>query len=216
VLDLGCGSARLLARLATGRPDITITGVDLSGPMLTLGQTHLSQAGVAERVRLHRADITSIPDELMDGASAVSCSLTLHHLPSTSTATACLKELARARARYGSAIWVFDFCRLRDERIWPVIFRPLGGKDRRFGADAINSERAAFTEAEVRSMLAAADLRLHAARTRPLPVFQAHWAPHVEAHTPNAAHYAGGRLSRRARLLGSALRLSFTGSAGSS
>ncbi len=34
LLDLGCGSRRLLARLAHGRPDARIVGVDLSAPQL--------------------------------------------------------------------------------------------------------------------------------------------------------------------------------------
>src|SRR4051794_19808609 len=81
LLDLGCGSARLLVRLAAARPDITITGVDLSPAMLELGEVNTARARVAERVRLVEADITTVPPVLLDDADAVSCSLTLHHLP---------------------------------------------------------------------------------------------------------------------------------------
>ena len=37
VVDLGCGSGRLLERLANGRPDARIIGFDLSDPMLETG-----------------------------------------------------------------------------------------------------------------------------------------------------------------------------------
>src|SRR4051812_37682482 len=183
LLDLGCGSARLLVRLAAARPDVTITGVDLSAAMLELGEVNIARAAVADRVRLVQGDITAVPDALLGDADAASCSLTLHHLPDATAAVRCLHQLARARAQRGSAIWLFDFCRLSDARIWPLVFRALGGGDGRFRADAVNSECAAFTTAEMRSMLDATGLRLHGATTRLLPVFQAHWAPRAGAGT---------------------------------
>jgi ubiquinone/menaquinone biosynthesis C-methylase UbiE len=206
LLDLGCASASLLVRLATARPDVTITGVDLSEAMLELGEANIARAGVGDRVRLLQADVTSVPAALLDDAGAVSCSLTLHHLPDAARATRCLRQLARVRARRGSAIWIFDFCRLRDERIWPIVFRSLGGGRGQFRADAVNSERAAFTAAEMRSMLEATGLRLHEATTRPLPVFQAHWASQATAETPAVPRYLGARRPARARLLEWALR----------
>src|SRR4051812_37876019 len=68
LLDLGCGSARLLVRLAAGRPDLTITGVDLSAAMLELGEANAARAGVADRLRLAQADITTAPPSLFDQA----------------------------------------------------------------------------------------------------------------------------------------------------
>jgi arsenite methyltransferase len=50
LIDLGCGSGRLLAHLAHGRPDARIVGLDLSEPMLEAGRRLHDQEGLAERV----------------------------------------------------------------------------------------------------------------------------------------------------------------------
>src|SRR5438132_11402663 len=52
LLDLGCGSGRLLARLAHGRPDIRVIGIDLSEPMLETGRQLLEREGLNDRVEL--------------------------------------------------------------------------------------------------------------------------------------------------------------------
>src|SRR3954453_1119630 len=127
LLDLGCGSARLLVRLAAARPDVTITGVDLSAAMLELGEVNIARAAVADRVRLVRGDITAVPHALLGDADAASCSLTPHHLPAATAALPGLPPAAPARATLGSAFWLFGFCRLSDARIWPLVFRALGG-----------------------------------------------------------------------------------------
>jgi SAM-dependent methyltransferase len=209
VLDLGCGSARLLARLAIGRPDVVITGVDLSGSMLALGEMALREAGVADRVDLVRADITDLPDEVIGRPSVVSCSLTLHHLGDGGAARACLRELSRARARADGGVWIFDFARLGGRRAWPVLLRMLGAGSDRFRLDAINSERAAFTQPELGSMLAASGLSLRAGRTRPLPVFQAHWAGGAGTRTSTPPAYRPTALPRGGRLRAQALRRAF-------
>src|SRR5919206_1503041 len=54
VLDLGCGSGRLLARLAPGPPDARLIGLDLSDPMLETGRGMLEREGLGERVELRR------------------------------------------------------------------------------------------------------------------------------------------------------------------
>src|SRR2546421_479951 len=53
LLDLGCGSARLLARLARGRPDAHLVGLDLSEPMLQAGRRLLARDAVPGAAFLH-------------------------------------------------------------------------------------------------------------------------------------------------------------------
>ena len=48
-LDLGTGPAQIPIFLAQRCPEIRITGIDLSVNMLTLGEQHVAEAGLADR-----------------------------------------------------------------------------------------------------------------------------------------------------------------------
>jgi hypothetical protein len=149
--------------------------MELSGPMIELAERNVAAAGFSARIELKQGDVTSLPDAIE--AEAVSSSLTVHHLPDVAAAISCLRGIARLRARCGSAVWLFDLARLSRPWLWHTVIRATGGREKEFRADAIRSERAAFTVDELRALLDVAELRLHSARTRPLPLFQAHWAP---------------------------------------
>lgn len=153
VVDLGCGSGRLLARLARGRPDARIVGLDLSEPMLETGRRLLDQEGLADRVELRRGDITTFDSELPEQPDVVSCNFALHQLPSEELAGRCLEAIARARERTGCGVWIFDFARLRHPRTWPAMTSILVMPGRVIREDAIASERAAFTLAELTTLM---------------------------------------------------------------
>ena len=59
LLELGCGTGRLLVPLA--RAGYTVTGVDLSPDMLGLAEAKVTAAGVAERVTLLQGDFARSP-----------------------------------------------------------------------------------------------------------------------------------------------------------
>jgi ubiquinone/menaquinone biosynthesis C-methylase UbiE len=176
VVDLGCGSGRLLARLAQGRPDVRVLGLDLSDPMLALGRDLLEREGLSDRVELRKGDITTFDSEVTDPFDLVSCNYALHQLPDDGLVQSCLKAIARARERTGCAVYVFDLARLRNPRSWPdtlsmTVVPPV------FRKDAIASERAAFTFDELKSQLQRAGLGdLDHAVSRPLGENQVHWA----------------------------------------
>jgi ubiquinone/menaquinone biosynthesis C-methylase UbiE len=79
LLDLGCGSACLLARLAAGRPDAHLVGLDLSEPMLETGRKLIAREGLADRVELRAGDITNLDSQLPLQLNVVSCNFALHH-----------------------------------------------------------------------------------------------------------------------------------------
>jgi SAM-dependent methyltransferase len=158
LLDLGCGSGRLLARLAHGRPDARIVGLDLSEPMLETGRQMLESEGLAHRVELRRADITTFDADLPEQLDVVSCNFALHHLPTEEVASRCLEAIARARSRSGCAIWIFDFARLRHPGSWPAIASMINWPGPVVHSDAVESERAAFSEAELTKLLERAGL----------------------------------------------------------
>ena len=62
VLDLCTGTADLAIALRAGRPGAArVVGVDFSAAMLAVGQDKLRRQGLADRIRVVRADATRIP-----------------------------------------------------------------------------------------------------------------------------------------------------------
>ena len=177
LVDLGCGSGRLLARLAHGRPDAHIVGLDLSEPMLETGRGLLEREDLTDRVELRRGDITTFDADLGERVDAVSCNFALHHLPTEETASRCLEAIARTRSRTGCAVWIFDFARLRHPGSWPALTSLLNWPGPVVHSDAIESERAAFSAAELTTLLERTGLGdLEHLRSRPLGESQVHWA----------------------------------------
>jgi arsenite methyltransferase len=210
LVDLGCGSGRLLARLAHGRPDARIIGFDLSEPMLETGRQLLEREGLADRVELRRGDITTFDGDLPERLDVVSCNFALHHLPTEEVASRCLEAIARARSRSGCAIWIFDFARLRHPGSWPAIASMINWPGPVVHSDAVESERAAFSEAELTKLLEGAGLGdLQHARSRPLGEQQAHWAASRERPSPVTGLWSAVPASRGTRLLTRIALLSF-------
>jgi SAM-dependent methyltransferase len=202
LLDLGCGSGRLLARLAHGRPDARIIGLDLSEPMLETGRRLLESEGLADRVELRRGDITTFDADLPDGLDVVSCNFALHHLPTEDVAGRCLEAIARARSRSGCGVWIFDFARLRHPGSWPALASMIKWPGPVVHSDAIESERAAFSEAELMALLERAGLGdLQHARSRPLGEQQAHWAASRGRPSPVTGLWRESPLPRGTELL---------------
>ena len=178
LLDLGCGSGQLLARLAQGRPDARLIGLDLSEPMLQTGRRLLEREALADRVELRRGDITTFDSEVSEPYDVISCNFTLHQLPTEDLAASCLEAIARSRARTGCAVWIFDFARLRHPRSWPAFASMVNWPGPAVHHDALASEQAAFTFEELTAMLKRARLTdLKRVRSRPLGEYQVHAAP---------------------------------------
>ncbi len=176
LIDLGCGSGRLLASLARGRPDVRIIGLDLSEPMLETGRQLLERDGIGN-VELRRGNVTTFDSEIPEQPDVVSCNWTLHQLPGEELASECLSAIARTRSRWGCAVWIFDFVRLRHPGSWPAIISMLKSPGPVLLEDGIASERAAFTMAELTGLLERAGLGdLEGVRSRPLGEYQVHWA----------------------------------------
>ncbi len=178
VLDLGSGSGQLAAHLATGRPDVTITCVDLSEVMLQTGREMASERGLDERLSFVAGDITDLDDGSVGSPDLVCCNWTMHQLPDRGTVLAALRQIERIRARHGSATWIFDFARLRRSETMPAIWDAVvPDGDRRLRVDAVASEAAAWTIEEMAEMLAEAELTgFSRSRHRAGGLYQCWWA----------------------------------------
>src|SRR5690349_13264849 len=102
VLDVGTGPGVLLVDLALRRPDLRLTGVDLSADMVAAATRNLEPFG--ERARARVGDVTSLPfpDRSFD---LVVSSLSLHHWDDPEAAA---PELARV-LRPGGRVHIYDF-----------------------------------------------------------------------------------------------------------
>jgi 2-polyprenyl-3-methyl-5-hydroxy-6-metoxy-1,4-benzoquinol methylase len=88
VLDVGCGDGFLAARLSQRIPHVV--AVDVDQPVLERAKQRFPTIPVVWR----HGDILEIADEL-GGFDAVVSNATLHHLPDTRAALACLRSLVR-------------------------------------------------------------------------------------------------------------------------
>ena len=105
-LDLGTGPAQIPIFLAQRCPEIRITGIDLSVNMLTLGERHVAEAGLAYRIALECVDAKDLPysDQSFDGVISNSI---IHHLPDP---MAAFREIRRV-IRPGGLILIRDLMR---------------------------------------------------------------------------------------------------------
>lgn len=164
VLDVGTGTGAIPVRLATTRPDLRITGVDLSAPMLRRARERARDAGA--RVTFRRGSALRLPYPAGSFDVVLSNSL-LHHLPEAGPA---LDEFARVLRRRG-ALFARDLRRPPDRFIAAHIRRhgrPYRGLMRKLFADSV---RAAFTLSEIRRELGRS--RLRGARARRM--FDLYW-----------------------------------------
>lgn len=68
ILDAGCGFGETLLRLAESFPEASLTGIDLSDPLLDIARSNATRAGVSKRIEFKKADVcsTSYPDKYFD------------------------------------------------------------------------------------------------------------------------------------------------------
>lgn len=79
-LDIGTGTAEIPIRLSRRLPTLEIIGIDLSSSMLELGNSHVTEAGLSDRITLAQADAKDLPypSQFFDGVLSNSI---LHHIP---------------------------------------------------------------------------------------------------------------------------------------
>jgi tRNA (cmo5U34)-methyltransferase len=214
LLDLGVGSGRALSAVLRRRPDLEATAVDLAPNMLATARELFAAEGLDRRVELVHADITALPDRLATSRwDAVSCMWTLHQLPDFDALRAALRQIAVLRRHSGAAVWISDFQRMRDPSAAGAMLRCLDPSSLpgALSRDAIASEAAAFTRAELSAELAAAGLDdVRCGYARPLPYLQAHWIPSAHPKPSTSTSVRRSTVHGRARPAAALLRWGFT------
>jgi tRNA (cmo5U34)-methyltransferase len=211
VVDLGSGTGRFLAYLASHRPDLHITGLDVSDAMVRLGRRELARAGLDARVRLLHGDMREFRKLLPAKTDLVSSIFSLHHLTTRNDLLACLREIAATIVDKRALLWIFDHARPRSRRTAEEvseIFTPAASAA--FRQDSRNSLCASWSFGELRAALRETlPVGLRAAKSRLLPLYQAHWSAPSSRENPTA--WVGSedlpvRARREARILSGLFR----------
>jgi ubiquinone/menaquinone biosynthesis C-methylase UbiE len=155
-LDIGCGPADVVVRLAQRCPRLIIDGVDGAEAMLRLGRARVHKAGLSNRVRLYRALLPMDPLPRV-GVDVITSNSILHHLHDPSG----LWTAVRRAARPGTAVFIMDLMRPKTaadvDRFVDVY---AAGEPEILRRDFAASLHAAFTVAEVEQQLQQAGLPL--------------------------------------------------------
>ena len=79
-LDVGTGPAAIPILLVQRLPTVEVIGIDLSANMLELGNVHIAEAGLTDRIALEQADAKDLPfpSQFFDGVLSNSI---IHHIP---------------------------------------------------------------------------------------------------------------------------------------
>jgi ubiquinone/menaquinone biosynthesis C-methylase UbiE len=102
VLDVGTGPGIFLVELAHRRPDLRLTGVDLSPDMVSAAQRNLAPYGHRASVRVGDAATLPFPDGTFD---LIVSSISLHHWDDVASAAPELARVLRPRGR----VHIYDF-----------------------------------------------------------------------------------------------------------
>jgi S-adenosylmethionine-diacylgycerolhomoserine-N-methlytransferase len=120
VLEIGCGTARNLIRLAKQRPDIRCYGLDASTEMLATATAHVKSGRLDERITLAHGLAEQLDYAKTFGLNApfdaAFFSYSLSMIPTWPQAI----DAALANIKRGAALYVVDFW---DQEDWPRWFR---------------------------------------------------------------------------------------------
>ena len=152
VVDLGCGPGDIAIRLARALPDLRITGVDASEPMIDIAERAVAAHGLSERIRFRRERFQTC---VVEPADAVISNSLLHHVPNPLQFWYAVKKLAKPGAR----VLVTDLFRPAcPEDAQAIVDRYAADEPPILRRDFFNSLLAAFSEDEVASQLAELNL----------------------------------------------------------
>ena len=156
VVDIGCGPADVVIRLAKAAPHALITAIDGSGPMIAIASTAARAAGVDERLTLLHSRIPG-PPPASHAFDAVLSKDLLHHLPDPGVLWTEITRLGRP----GAAVYVMDLVRPESEDTARAMVKEGAGSEHPIlQRDFYQSLLAAFTMDEVRAQVRAAGLDL--------------------------------------------------------
>ena len=149
VVDIGCGPADVLIRLAKAKPSIRITAVDASDAMVRLARKAVDDAGLTKQIKVIKGRVPDLALENDDYDAILSKDL-LHHLPDPMVFWEQLKRLAKA----DTVVYVMDLSRPQTRRHARDIVESVSAEEHpMLKQDFYDSLLAAFTIDEIAEQL---------------------------------------------------------------
>jgi len=155
VVDLGCGPADVLIRLARAKPDLHVTGIDGSTAMIHLAAAAIQATDLEQQITLINSYVPGpLEDHMYD---AILSKDFMHHLPEPMV----LWNEAIRLGKPGCVLYVMDLIRpATPEDAQTIVERVAAHEDPILKQDFYHSLCAAFTVAEVQEQLRKAGLTL--------------------------------------------------------
>jgi len=145
LLDIGCGAGNYALKLLQALPDMSVTLVDLSRPMLDRAASRVSAATHA-RVEARQGDIREI-DFGRETFDVITAAATLHHLRTDDeweqVFSACHQAL-----RPGGSFWIADLVAHDSEAIQALMWSRYGDYLTGLGGQAYRDRVFAYVERE--------------------------------------------------------------------
>ncbi|MGC4005658.1 MAG: class I SAM-dependent methyltransferase [Pirellulales bacterium] len=157
LLDVGCGAGNYSLKLLERLPNLAVTLVDLSAPMLQRAESRLRAAGCRD-VTTIQSDVRGLT--FSPGAfDLITAASVLHHLRGDDDWTTVFMRFGDALAPGGS-IWIFDLLETVDPALRALFQRRYGDYLTQLGGAAYRDKVFAYIEREdtPRSLIEQLDL----------------------------------------------------------
>jgi ubiquinone/menaquinone biosynthesis C-methylase UbiE len=146
IVDVGTGTAQIPIEIARQSPDPKLIAIDLADHMLALARHNVEKAGLADRIRIEKADAKRFSSADGQFGSVISNSI-IHHIPDPMF---CFAEMHRVCAP-GGVLFVRDLLRPDDrtalDRLVNTYAAEANSHQRKMFAESLH---AALTLDEVR------------------------------------------------------------------
>jgi tRNA (cmo5U34)-methyltransferase len=145
VLDVGCGAGNYTLKLLSYLPNLNVTLIDLSGPMLARANDRVTPA-TAGRVTTQQGDVRelALADDSFD---IILAAAVLHHLRADSEWRDVFAKFYRV-LRPGGSLWVFDFVESSIPAVQSLMQRKYGEYLTGFKDEAYRDHVFAYVEKE--------------------------------------------------------------------
>ena len=152
-IDLCCGPGHFTLFLAKYLGYDKVIGVDLSGPMIDKARKNAEAWGLADRVSFEVGDALHVTEQRISQFDLVTCNDAAHHMPDLAMVERLLATMEKLCKPDGLTV-MMDLVRLRSEGLTRRYTEVIGrGYRERFYEDFCSSMRAAWTPAEIESVL---------------------------------------------------------------
>ncbi len=141
MLDIGCGAGNFSLKLRQRLPEIEVTLIDLSQPMLDRASERLKVGVTALQVDIREYDL---PAESLD---IVLAAAVLHHLRTEAEWISVFTKIHKA-LRPGGSFWIFDMVEHELESVHQIMWRRYGEYLSAFKGDEYRDHVFAYIDKE--------------------------------------------------------------------